>query len=217
MAKLRFPERLTIPVRIARHAALGALGLMALGFVCFAAGLRINTTKSIPIGLYRITDVPVAKGEYVIFCPPQSAVFEEAWERGYIGAGFCPGGYGFLMKRVAALVGDVVTSTEEGMSVNGTLLPASAPLEADKAGRVLSDYQLSDYVLKESEILLMSDVSATSFDGRYFGLVNLPQMKGVILPVITFRSKDRELSTFAMDEVVDKLFNAALFLIFWYR
>jgi conjugative transfer signal peptidase TraF len=121
------------------------------------------------------------------------------------------------MKRVAALVGDVVTSTEEGMSVNGTLLPASAPLEADKAGRVLSDYQLSDYVLKESEILLMSDVSATSFDGRYFGLVNLPQMKGVILPVITFRSKDRELSTFAMDEVVDKLFNAALFLIFWYR
>ena len=54
---------------------------MALGFLCFAVGLRINTTQSIPIGLYRITDAPVAKGEYVIFCPPQSVLFDEARAR----------------------------------------------------------------------------------------------------------------------------------------
>jgi type IV secretory pathway protease TraF len=40
--------------------------------------------------------------------------------------------------------------------------------------------------LKDSELLLMSDVSGTSFDGRYFGPVNLSQAKGVITPIITF-------------------------------
>jgi type IV secretory pathway protease TraF len=31
-----------------------------------AAGLRVNVTRSIPIGLYRVIDAPVGKGEYVI-------------------------------------------------------------------------------------------------------------------------------------------------------
>jgi conjugative transfer signal peptidase TraF len=131
-------------------------------------------------------DAPVAKREYVIFCPPQSALFDEARERGYIGAGFCPGGYGFLMKRVVALAGDVVTWTEEGVTVNGKLMPASAPLEADKAGRAMLRYRFNDYTLEEPELLLMSDVSGTSFDGRYFGVVNVGQVRGVVRPVITF-------------------------------
>lgn len=172
--------------RIIRDAALVVLGLMALGFVCFAARLRINTTQSIPIGLYRIMDEPVAKGAYVIFCPPQSAVFDQARERGYVGAGFCPGGYGFMMKRVAAAGGDVVAWTQEGVTVNGKLLPASAPLEVDKARRAMPRYRFNDYTLEESELLLMSDVSSTSFDGRYFGLVNLSQVKGVVQAVFVF-------------------------------
>lgn len=181
-----FPARLSVHSRIARTAALAALGLMAMGFLCHAAGLRVNTTRSIPIGLYRMTDAPVAKGEYVIFCPPQSLLFDEARARGYIGAGFCPGGYGLMMKRVAAARGDVVASTKEGLSVNGKLLPASVPLKADKAGRAMPHQALSDYTLGESELLLMSDLSGTSFDSRYFGPVDAVQVKGVVKPVIMF-------------------------------
>lgn len=181
-----FPARLSVPSRIARSMALAALGLMALGFLCHAAGLRMNTTKSIPVGLYRMTDAPVAKGEYVIFCPPQSALFDEASARGYIGAGFCSGNYGLLMKRVAAVGGDVVTSSDEGIAVNKVLLPGSGALNMDKAGREMFRYQFSDYTLGDSELLLMSDLSATSFDGRYFGPVNLSQVRGVIRPVLTF-------------------------------
>jgi len=151
-----------------------------------AAGLRVNVTRSIPIGLYRVTDAPVGKGEYVIFCPPESLLFEEARERGYIGAGFCPGGYGYMMKRVLAVAGDRVTWGEEGIAVNGKVLPASAPREADKAGRLMWRQELADYVLGESELLLMSDVSWSSFDGRYFGPVDAGQVKGVIRPVVTF-------------------------------
>jgi type IV secretory pathway protease TraF len=47
-------------------------------------------------------------------------------------------------------------------------------------------YPYSGYTLKASELLLMSDVSATSFDGRYFGPVDLSQIRGVIKPLVTF-------------------------------
>ena len=177
---------MVLPLWISRALTGIALSLLIVSVVCFATGLRVNTTKSIPVGIYRLTDAPVGKGEYVIFCPPQTALFEEARERGYIGRGFCPGNYGYMMKRVLAVAADRVTSSEEGIAVNGELLPASTALKTDKAGRIMPRYPCSDYVLKESELLLMSDVSGTSFDGRYFGPVNLSQVKGVITPIITF-------------------------------
>jgi len=179
---------MTLSARISRHAAIAATGILALGFICFAVGLRVNTTRSIPVGLYWMTGAPVGKGEYVIFCPPQSALFDEAKARGYIGAGFCPGNYGYMIKRILALGGDTVTSAEEGVKVNGMLLPASAALDTDKAGRRIPRYPISDYTLKDNELLLMSDVSRTSFDGRYFGPINLSQVKGVITPVILLGS-----------------------------
>jgi conjugative transfer signal peptidase TraF len=186
MPALPFPLPQPIPSHIARNAAIAGIGLLALGLISFALGLRVNTTRSIPVGLYRMTDVRVAKGEYVIFCPPQSALFDEAKQRGYIGAGFCPGDYGFMMKRVAAVGGDKVASSEEGIVVNGEVLPASAPLKTDKAGRMMPRHEFYEYTLGESELLLMSDVSSTSFDGRYFGPVDMVQVKGVIRPIITF-------------------------------
>jgi conjugative transfer signal peptidase TraF len=172
--------------RVSQTAAVAAAALLVLGLIFHAAGLRANVTRSIPIGLYRVIDAPVGKGEYVIFCPPESALFDEARERGYIGAGFCPGGYGYMMKRVRAVAGDRVTWGEEGIAVNGKLLPASAPQETDKAGRLLWRQELADYVLGEFELLLMSDVSWSSFDGRYFGPVDVGQVRGVIRPVMTF-------------------------------
>ncbi|SEO47881.1 conjugative transfer signal peptidase TraF [Nitrosospira multiformis] len=171
---------------ISRASIGAALGFLAVCLVCFAAGLRVNTTKSIPVGIYRLTDVPVGKGEYVIFCPPQTALFDEARSRGYIGPGFCPGSHGYMMKQVAGVAGDVVASTDEGIAVNGTLLLASVPKKADSAGRVLPRYTFSGYTLKGPELLLMSDVSGTSFDDRHFGPVNAGQIRGVIKPLVTF-------------------------------
>ena len=81
---------------MAGTAVIGAFVLL-VGVGCYAAGARVNTTKSIPVGLYWLTKEPVEKGAYVVFCPPQVGVFDDAKERGYIGAGFCPGGYGFMM------------------------------------------------------------------------------------------------------------------------
>lgn len=166
--------------------AIVGAAVLVLGAACYAAGARINTTKSIPIGLYWTSSEPVEKGTYVLWCPPKASVFDDAKERGYIGAGFCAGGYGYMMKRVLAAKSDSVTVTDDGVRVNGELLPLSKPIKADSAGRPLPRFQADHYTLSNSEVLLMSDVSGTSFDGRYFGPIKLSQVKTVIHPVITW-------------------------------
>jgi conjugative transfer signal peptidase TraF len=173
-------KRITIGTAIAGAAAI------TFGLACYVAGARVNTSKSIPLGLYWVSSAPVDKDAYVLFCPPQVGIFEEAKRRGYIQAGFCPGGYGYLMKRVLGVANDAVSITLDGVHVNGTALALSAPLMADKAGRPLPRFQSDRYVLGNSELLLMSDVSATSFDGRYFGPVSRVQVKTVVVPVITW-------------------------------
>jgi conjugative transfer signal peptidase TraF len=151
----------------------------------YAAGIRLNTTPSIPVGVYQLTNEPIEKGAYVLFCPPPSSVFDMAKARGYLGAGFCPGGYGHLIKKILAVTDDVVAIGPDGVQVNGQRLPLSAPIKADGGGRPLPGYEAS-WVLGGSEVLVMSDSNSGSFDGRYFGPIQRSQIEGVIRPVFTW-------------------------------
>ena len=149
-------------------------------------GLRLNTTRSIPLGLYMMSNDPIVKDAYVLWCPPERPEFDMAKERGYIGAGFCPGGYGNMMKKIVATHQDVVSVTSEGVMVNGMLIPASQPSEADSMGRPLPRFRVSDHMLASSELLLMSDTNSRSFDARYFGPVNRVHIQSRIHPVWTW-------------------------------
>lgn len=169
-----------------RQIAAGAIILLLLGGACYAVGVRVNTTGSIPVGLYWTSRKPAGKGDYVLVCPPPLEVFEMAKERGYLRAGFCPGGYGYLMKRIMAAENDKVTVADDGVRVNGRLLPFSVPLKADQAGRPLPRYQADSYTLNEHQVLLMTDRNPFSFDGRYFGPINSSQIKTVIVPTTTW-------------------------------
>ena len=161
------------------------ISILLLGYWAYASGARVNTTHSIPRGLYWLTDRPIEKGAYVIFCPPQNDVFDEAKRRGYFKAGFCPGEYQYLMKKVLAVKYDKVSVTELGVHVNGELLPFSAPLNADSTGRPLPILR-AEYKLRDTDLLLMTDVSQKSFDSRYFGLIPQSQILGVIRPIFTW-------------------------------
>ncbi|EFG2528783.1 TPA: conjugative transfer signal peptidase TraF [Escherichia coli] len=175
--------------KITRYAAIGVVSVSLIGAaVCglgYAAGLRINTTKSIPVGLYKISDKTPEKGDYVIFCPPQREIFSMAQQRGYIGSGFCPGGYGEMMKRILAAKGDEVAFRDDGVYVNGNLLPYSKPFSVDPGGRNLPALR-EVYTLGKSELLLMTDRSPSSFDGRYFGAVTTSQIISAVSPVFTW-------------------------------
>lgn len=149
-------------------------------------GLRLNTTRSIPIGLYRMSNDPIERGAYVLWCPPERLEFDLAKERGYIGAGFCPGGYGNMMKKVLATHDDVVSVTDEGVRINGTLIPASQPSEVDSMGRPLPRFRVLHHVLSPSEVLMMSDTNPRSFDARYFGPIPRDIIQSRIYPLLTW-------------------------------
>ncbi len=179
------------PLRILVIGVLAiSISLFVLSVLFRISGFYINTTPSLPVGLYRIADEPVSKGAYVAFCPPQSDVFDWALARGYINAGdYCPGGYGQLLKHVHAVAGDTALIDETGITVNGQWLPNSAPLSTDAYGAVLPKYRLNA-VLGESEYLLLSDLNPYSFDARYFGVIDRAQIVHVVHPVITFNLQE---------------------------
>ncbi|MCP5246868.1 MAG: conjugative transfer signal peptidase TraF [Burkholderiales bacterium] len=166
-----------------------SIGLFVLSIVLRFGGFYINTTPSLPVGLYRIVDEPVTKGAYVAFCPPQRDTFDWALVRGYINAGNCPGGTGQLLKRVHAVAGDTVLINETGITVNGQWLQNSTPLHSDATGATLPQYRFNA-VLNESEYLLLSDLNPHSFDARYFGVIDHAQIVHVVRPVVTFNLQE---------------------------
>jgi len=172
--------------RMLRGVALGIAAVFVVVTGLLAAGARINTTASYPVGVYWEVNSPLEKGAMVIFCPPNTAIFDEAKARGYIGAGFCPGGYGLMIKKIMAVCADHVAVSTEGVYVNGELVSNSNPSNADKAGRPMPHCPASDYTLSDGQVLLMSDHSPLSFDARYFGPVDQSQIRGVIRPIITW-------------------------------
>ena len=167
-----------------RVVAILSILTMMIALACGLAGLRVNTTRSIPIGVYLTHATPITVGEYVIFCPPQNALFAVAKKRGYISVGFCDGGTGQMMKRVVAMAGDDVAITLDGVYVNDQRLPLSRPLSNDANHRPLPNLSGLRLRLAQDDVFLMSDVSATSFDGRYFGPINRSLIHHVIAPLI---------------------------------
>ncbi|WP_459178731.1 S24/S26 family peptidase, partial [Sinorhizobium meliloti] len=62
----------------------------------FIGGLRINTTPSEPLGLWRVAPLehPIQVGEMVFVCPPETDAVSKGFERGYLRSGLCSGGFG---------------------------------------------------------------------------------------------------------------------------
>lgn len=120
----------------------------------------------------------------MIFCPPDNVVTRQALNRGYIMAGFCPGGYSTLIKKVFAIKGDKVKFTAVGIYVNENLIPNSQPKKFDSAGRSLNSIETGTQILDGQMIMFLSDYNPKSFDGRYFGFVNKTSyIVGTIKPI----------------------------------
>ncbi|AGH55369.1 conjugative transfer signal peptidase TraF [Legionella pneumophila] len=174
--------------KVSRILAIASLSFIFLTGLVTISGARLNTSKSIPLGLYWITKHPIQKGAYVLFCPPQKTIFQKALNRGYIHSGFCPGGFGYMMKRVLASHKDVVSINPWGVWVNNRFLEHSVPYPKDEQGRPLPELTLRQVPLKNSELLVMTDQSDLSFDARYFGLIERSQVKAVVKPILTWGS-----------------------------
>lgn len=148
-------------------------------------GFRFNITDSYPEGLYLKTNNALEKGALVILCPEDTDLMRLARQRGYIESGFCPGGHGYMIKKIVATGADKVRITKHGVFINGSLLPNSTPKTSDKSGRPLPQVKGGELTLDDNSVLLMSDYSPNSFDGRYFGITAKKQIISTIRPVWT--------------------------------
>jgi len=153
-----------------RRAALVAVVVSISAFKLFAfLGLRINTSPSLPLGLYVVTTDGSAN--LIEFCPaePFAAL---SLVRGYRDPGACRDGGAPLLKPVVAKAGDLVELSWRGISVNGLLLPNTAPLSKDTKGRPLTAWPFGRYPVAPGTVWVASSYHSRSFDSRYFGPVD---------------------------------------------
>lgn len=171
--------------RLVTKAPLVAAALFAVVYLGpHALGLRINTSTSMPRGLYRAVSEGLHRGALVAACLPEE-VARLGLERHYLGPGECPGGTEPVVKTVPALAGDLVEVTGQGVRINGEVLPQSAPLTTDRGGRPLTRFEGS-HRLRPGEVWLHSSYEVRSWDSRYYGPVTESDILFVVTPVLTF-------------------------------
>jgi conjugative transfer signal peptidase TraF len=164
-----------------RSGATAVALITASGFVAGLAGIRVNTSSSLPLGLYARIDQSGAG--LVEFCPsdPYASLSRD---RGYRVRGFtCPDRAAPLLKPVIAQAGDIVEVSPAGLAVNGRLLPNTAPLPSDKANRPLDPWPSGIYRVRPGTIWVASTYSRASYDSRYIGPVEEKSIRGRLKPL----------------------------------
>lgn len=148
-------------------------------------GYRVNVSRSLPLGLYRVigNKTAVERGSIVIVCLP------EAWsrfavQRQILGPGHCTGGSYGLGKIVVAVEGDIVTLSRNRLTVNGVPLPNGRTVARDALGGPMPHYPWATYILASGSIWLYA-CHSLAFDSRYFGPVRAASVESVIAPVVT--------------------------------
>jgi conjugative transfer signal peptidase TraF len=171
------------------HAAFGLAGAVAASALLLAgagkAGYRLNTTSSMPAGIWHVSPVParLRRGMIVVACLPAGPIAQMALRRAYVAPGPCASGTEPLLKPIAAVAGDVVEVTGDGLVVNGAAIADSAPLARDDAGRTLPAIPIGAWQVLPSEVWLVSDYSRKSFDSRYFGGVPIANIQAAATPI----------------------------------
>jgi conjugative transfer signal peptidase TraF len=145
-------------------------------------GLRINFSPSLPVGLYITTTD--ARANLVEFCPAEPFA-SLSIARGYRDRGACSDGAAPLLKPVVASAGDVVELSARGISVNGELLPNTAPLLKDTKGRPLLAWPFGRYRVAAGTVWVASSYHPRSFDSRYFGPLSTSAIRHRIKPFLT--------------------------------
>lgn len=142
----------------------------------------LNTTASVPCGLWLKLDCLPKKGDFVQV--PVEAFSSTGWvPPEYFRKNMWDKNKPFI-KVVAGLHGDFIEQGDNGLIlINGVPFPNSAPLSHDRAGRFLRAFPLP-VILASDEVWLLS-ASPFGFDSRYLGAAKLSKCYKAV-PLLTF-------------------------------
>src|SRR5262249_23040490 len=128
-----------------------------------------NASESVPVGLYSVEAADqLAVTNLAVAMPPNSLAAFLA-ERGYAPLGVP------LIKRILALRGQSVCRGGRVISVDGIAIGIA--LTHDRQGRPLPVWQ-GCRAIAQDEVFLMNWDEPASFDGRYFGPIQLRTIIG---------------------------------------
>jgi conjugative transfer signal peptidase TraF len=162
--------------RILILALTPVLGMFA---VFDAANLRINTSASLPVGIYIVN----SNGNFVEFCPDDRGL---SAQRHYRARGVCSDGAAPLLKPVIGSTADEIALSPVGIAVNGKLLPHTAPLDHDTDGRPLTHWPSGCYTAAPGTLWVASSYNARSYDSRYFGPIRETSARARLRPLIAW-------------------------------
>lgn len=169
---------------ITRALVPGAV-LLAIVVIGGLMGYRLNTTASMPLGLWKQGDT-VHRGAYATACiDHQTPTAAMAFERNYLPEGECPSGYAPLLKQIVAMPGDTVTLTDDAVIVNGKPIPNTRTNRHDSKGRPMQFIERGTYTVAQGEYWLIANQHPNSYDSRYFGPVRASAILSTMLPVVT--------------------------------
>ena len=162
--------------------ATGLIVAFALPSVMTRSNLILNTTDSVPIGLYRRTP----GGAYAVFCLSTGAARTALAAGLQIQSGPCPGGIQPLMKPlVQASLAHPLAYGPAGFAVDGKLVPNTAPKTKSKSGHGLEHFAFGTYA---EGLWPVSSFNRDSFDARYYGPIRVDQIRFYASPIWTWRS-----------------------------
>ncbi len=175
--------------------------IVVTAYAIVGLDLRLNYTPSMPLGIYRLAPAPktdVQRGMFVAACAPRDAG-DLGHRRGYLATGPCARDTELLLKVVAAVAGDLVAVSANGVAVNGCLLPHSQPLSLDAAGRRLSPWPHGRYHLRRGQLWFYAP-NDRSWDSRYWGPAQAADVRARALPLLVLRSPGGRAASRALSE-----------------
>ena len=147
-----------------------------------AVRVHINFSNSVPIGLYR--EASQRAGSYAAICLPTETVQHAIHAGLAIEHGTCPGGFEPILKPVfQATETSPIRYDQNGFSIDGRLLPNTAPKSRSRIGAPLAHAPFGIY---RRGLWAISAFNPSSFDSRYFGPVNPALIQFRAKPFLTF-------------------------------
>ncbi len=148
---------------------------IVITIICYYAGLRINTDRSMSAIFWRLSSQPIKRNSYVLICLPRWFVTQHSLDRHFPRGGRC-GGILPLIKQVIAHENDQISINANGVSVNSMYIQHSKPLP-----HVVRHHNQQTIVPQNRFVVVGQTFD--SLDSRYFGLVHKEWIESSITPL----------------------------------
>ncbi len=161
--------------------ATGLAVLIGTGLIGYrlptALGYCLNLTPSEPVGIYRLVKGGAERGALVWLKQPTGPA-------ALVLHRYAPANIP-LIKRVAAVAGDLVQVAAHGVRIDGIHWPDSAPVDHDADGRSLRPYPFGTYRIRAGQLWVLSQ-HPRGIDSRYFGPVAISSVISQLVPVVVW-------------------------------